>query len=113
VRAVYAAAERLAERARSGEGPAFLLCNTYRYRGHHVGDVDRSYYRPKEEEQSWSQERDPLDLLAEWLLAQGLATRDALDKVRAEIKAEIEAGADFALQAPYPDESEVDQHVYA
>jgi TPP-dependent pyruvate/acetoin dehydrogenase alpha subunit len=113
VSAVYAAAERLAEHARSGEGPAFLLCNTYRYRGHHVGDVDRSYYRPKEEEQSWSQERDPLDLLAEWLLAQGLATRDALDKVRAEIKAEIEAGADFALQAPYPDESEVDQHVYA
>ena len=42
VRAVYAAATRLVARARGGEGPAFLLCNTYRYRGHHVGDIDRA-----------------------------------------------------------------------
>src|ERR1700735_3076178 len=38
VRAVFAAASTLADRARRGEGPAFLLCNTYRYRGHHVRD---------------------------------------------------------------------------
>src|SRR5437588_5135540 len=37
VRAVYAAAQRLVERARRGEGPAFILCHTYRYHGHHVG----------------------------------------------------------------------------
>ena len=37
VRAVYAAAAPLVARARQGEGPAFLLCNTYRFRGHHVG----------------------------------------------------------------------------
>src|ERR1700731_3474557 len=37
VRAVYAVAESLVERARRGSGPSFLLCNTYRYTGHHVG----------------------------------------------------------------------------
>src|SRR5205085_2333304 len=37
VRAVYAAAQRLVERARKGEGPTFLVCRTYRYHGHHVG----------------------------------------------------------------------------
>src|SRR5215469_3508757 len=39
VRAVYASAKKFADIARSGGGPSFLNCNTYRYRGHHVGDV--------------------------------------------------------------------------
>src|ERR1700693_6221042 len=37
VRAVNASARQLIEAARAGEGPSFLLCNTYRYTGHHVG----------------------------------------------------------------------------
>src|SRR5207249_7777906 len=48
VRAVYATAQRLVERARKGEGPAFLVCDTYRYHGHHVGDINREYYRSKQ-----------------------------------------------------------------
>src|ERR1700731_3064225 len=47
VRAVHATASRLVDRARSGAGPSFVLCNTYRYRGHHVGDINREYYRAK------------------------------------------------------------------
>src|SRR5512135_1645768 len=71
-RAVYAAAGGLVERARRGDGPAFLLCNTYRYFGHHVGDINRAYYRSKEEEQEWKTQRDPLKLLAGWLVGQKL-----------------------------------------
>src|SRR6185437_1471790 len=67
VRAVEAVAQRLVARARQGEGPAFLLCDTYRYYGHHVGDIQRSYYRSKEEEEFWKNERDPITLLGEWL----------------------------------------------
>ena len=74
VRAVYASTAELVERARAGGGPAFLLANTYRYHGHHVGDVDRAYYRTKEEEQLWRDERDPLALLGSWLEEQGFAT---------------------------------------
>ena len=48
VREVYETAQRLVERARRGEGPAFLLCHTYRYLGHHVGDITREYYRPQD-----------------------------------------------------------------
>ena len=33
VRAVYTTALRMVEQARQGEGPAFMLCNTYRYMG--------------------------------------------------------------------------------
>ena len=41
VRGVHESAQRLVNRARSGDGPSFLLCNTYRYHGHHVGDINR------------------------------------------------------------------------
>src|SRR5271165_850883 len=49
--AVHAVAKRMIERARAGQGPSFLVCNTYRYTGHHVGDINRKYYRSKQEEQ--------------------------------------------------------------
>ncbi len=113
VQSVYEKMTGLVERARDGEGPAFLLCNTYRYRGHHVGDIERSYYRTKEEEQEWMARRDPLRLLADWLIDQGRGDQETLDQIHTEVKAEIEAGADFALNAPYPQVSEVDRHVYA
>ena len=113
VRAVYAVAERLVERARKGEGPAFLLCQTYRYYGHHVGDVNRSYYRSKAEEERWKTERDPIKLLGQWLVEQGMADAGELDRIRESVNTEVAAGAQFALDAPYPDVSEVDQHVYA
>lgn len=113
VRAVYAAASRLVDRARRGEGPAFLLCNTYRYYGHHVGDIQRGYYRSKEEEEHWKTQRDPLTLLGHWLTEQGIANENDLRRIRDEASAEIEEGVHFALEAPFPEPSEVDQHVYA
>jgi TPP-dependent pyruvate/acetoin dehydrogenase alpha subunit len=113
VRAVYAAARRLVERARRGEGPAFLLCRTYRYRGHHVGDVNRAYYRSKEEEQDWMARRDPLATLADWLLSRRLTEQGVLDQIQAGVKAQIAAAVQFALDAPYPNVDQVDEDVYA
>ncbi len=112
-RAVFAAARRLVERARRGEGPAFLECKTYRYYGHHVGDINRAYYRSKAEEQEWTTQRDPLKILAEWLVGQKLTDQSVLDRIQKDVQNEIEAGVQFALEAPYPDVSEVDQDVYA
>lgn len=111
--AVHAATRKLVERARRGEGPAFLVCNTYRYYGHHVGDVQRGYYRSKEEEQEWRANRDPLKLLSSRLIEQHVAESAELEQIEQRVQAEIEAGVTFALNAPYPEPSEVDQHVYA
>ena len=72
-----------------GEGPSLLLVNTYRYHGHHVGDVSREYYRSKQEEQQWKTERDPLRIMGEWLTSEGTADRALLDKIHDEVKAEI------------------------
>jgi len=113
VRAVYATAKKLVDRARAGEGPAFLLADTYRFTGHHVGDVSREYYRAKQEEQQWKTDRDPIKLLTDFLSAQNLADRAALDQVHAEVKAEIDKGVQFALAAPYPNVDKVGQDVYA
>ena len=113
VRAVYATAKRLVERARKGEGPAFLLCNTYRYTGHHVGDINREYYRSKQEEQQWKSERDPIKNLADWLVEQKHTDAAALDRIQAEVRAEMKAAVEFALAAPYPGPEEAEQDVYA
>ncbi len=113
VRAVHAAAKRLVERARKGEGPAFLLVNTYRYHGHHVGDVSRDYYRSKQEEQQWKTERDPIQILGDWLIKEKMADRARLDAIQAEVKAGIDQAVQFAVAAPYPAVDKVQQDVYA
>ena len=113
VRAVHETAADLVARARAGGGPAFLLAHKYRYHGHHVGDVDRAYYRTKEEEQLWRDERDPLALHGAWLEAQKLAGADELLRLEDEARAAIEQGLAFALEAPFPDPSEATEDVFA
>lgn len=113
VQLVNETVQKLVERARRGAGPAFLECLTYRYYGHHVGDISRSYYRSKEEEQEWRETKDPLKILAERLIAQNLTDQKVLDQIHADVKSEVEAGAQFAIDAPFPNVIEVDQDVYA
>ncbi len=113
VQLVNETTKELVEAARRGEGPAFLECKTYRYYGHHVGDISRSYYRSKEEEQEWQSQRDPLLLLARKLVSQELTDQKVLDEIEAEVRAEVEAGVQFALEAAYPAPAEVEQDVYA
>ena len=113
VRAVHTAAVRAVARARAGEGPSFLVCETYRYHGHHVGDIDRAYYRSKDEEESWKTERDPITKHGSWLVDEGHADPETLERIAKEAEAEVAAGVDFALEAPFPPAEEVTDHVYA
>ena len=112
VRAVHAVTSGLVERARRGDGPAFLLANTYRFHGHHVGDVDRGYYRSSDEEELWRNERDPLRRLGEWLLANGAVDDEGLKRIEDEVRNEVEEGVRFAIDAPFPDPSQVTEDVY-
>jgi pyruvate dehydrogenase E1 component alpha subunit len=113
VEAVYSAAKDAVERGRSGRGPTFLLCNTYRYHGHHVGDISRAYYRPKQEEQQWVTERDPITLLTNKLLEGTLADRAALDEIRSTLAVTMDAAVAAAIAAPYPEPAEASEDVYA
>ena len=113
IRQVFLTMRHLVDRARRGEGPAFLVCNTYRFLGHHVGDVNREYYRSKEEETYWRTERDPMKQLAGWMVEQGLAEAGIFQQIETSVGSEVTVAVEFALNAPYPALEEVDQHVYA
>jgi pyruvate dehydrogenase E1 component alpha subunit len=93
VRVVYATTRRLVDRVRQGQGPG--------------------YYRSKEEEIDWRTRRDPLKLLGDWMVDQGMADAPLLERIENQGQSEAEAAVQFALDAPYPDVSEVDRHVYA
>jgi len=113
VLAVNTLTQKLVARARQGEGPFFMELMTYRYHGHHVGDINREYYRSKAEETDWKENRDPIVRFRSWLVAEGIASEDDIEAVTAEI---VQDGADavaYAEAARYPDVSEVDMHVYA
>lgn len=112
VQAVYRAAKEMIDRARKGDGPGYLVCDTYRYHGHHIGDINREYYRSKAEEQQWK-ERDPIKLFAAWITSNNVADQAALDKVEAEVKVEVEAAVKFGIDSPYPSPDKVDQDIYA
>ncbi len=113
VREVHEIARQLVERARRDEGPAFMLCHTYRYLGHHVGDINRSYYRSKEEETEWKTNRDPLKLLSGWLIENQLADTGIFEQIEEQVKGEVANALEVALNAPFPAPEEVSQHVYA
>ena len=113
VRQVYTTTRRLVERARRGEGPAFLICHTYRFFGHHVGDINRAYYRSKEEEELWKTQYDPITNLADWLRKTWDIQATIFSDIDTKIQGEIEAGVRYAVAAPFPDTKEVTEHVYA
>ncbi len=113
VRAVNEVATRFVKRARAGEGPSFLQADTYRYSGHHVGDINREYYRSKQEEKLWKTEHDPISLHGKWLIAEGLTEAAELEKISNQARSEMEAAVKFALDAPYPSVDQVDEDIYA
>ena len=65
---------KLVERARKAEGPFFMELMTYRYHGHHVGDINRDYYRSQDEEKDWKENKDPIIRFRGYLVSEGIAT---------------------------------------
>lgn len=112
VLAVNTLTQQLVDRCRKGEGPFFIELMTYRYHGHHVGDINREYYRSKEEEQDWKENRDPIIRFRSWLVSESIASEAEIDAMNAEIKDDAAAAVEYALNAKYPDVSEVDMHVF-
>jgi TPP-dependent pyruvate/acetoin dehydrogenase alpha subunit len=110
VEAVHAAVAAAVARARAGEGPTLLEMKTYRFRGH--SRTDPAKYRPDGELERWKQ-RDPLTLLAERLVGEGLLTAEDVDLLRAEVQQEVDELAAKAAEAPHPTLEETRAYVYA
>ena len=97
--AVREAALEAVGRARAGDGPTLLECQTYRHYGHSKSDPGQ--YRPPGEVERWLA-RDPLRLATARLLELGLR-EDELAATDADIDAHMDRAIQAALAAPYPD----------
>jgi acetoin:2,6-dichlorophenolindophenol oxidoreductase subunit alpha len=107
VEAVYAAALDALEHARDGNGPVFLLCETYRLTGHYVGDPQ--VYRPKGELQELRETQDPIEKLRTRLEL----SDEEFEELDREVVETVEAAVEFAKNGTDPEPEDALKNVYA
>jgi pyruvate dehydrogenase E1 component alpha subunit len=108
--AVNTQASEYVERARRGEGPAYLVCNTYRFHGHHAGDPLN--YREKEEVERWRLQ-DPIEHAKRVAIETRAMTEVELADLERRIEAEIEEAVEFAKNSPDPTVDQLMTDIYA
>ena len=109
VLAVRAAAQRALDRARDGGGPSFLICNTYRYGGHHVGD--KQNYKDDAEAKAWRL-KDPIERLGRRLLESKLATAETIAELKRDVDEEVRAAIELAKAAPSPTADDLEAYLH-
>ncbi len=92
-------------------GPAVLVCDTYRRKGH--AEHDNQAYVPDGEPEAWAKDNDPVLRYSDWLLQGGHLLEGDLEKTRAEVEAELEAAREQALSEVMPDPATVRDSVFA
>ncbi|MCM8772483.1 MAG: thiamine pyrophosphate-dependent enzyme [candidate division WOR-3 bacterium] len=95
--------------ARQGNGPSFIVANTYRYYGHSRSDP--RVYRTREEEKFW-RERDPIIIFSNKMKEMGILTEEEINLIEEEVRKEIEEAVDFAIKSPYPEPEELYTDLY-
>jgi acetoin:2,6-dichlorophenolindophenol oxidoreductase subunit alpha len=108
VLAVYAAADKLAQRARSGQGPSILECKTFKHT-----DSGSNLRLEKEEIDAWKKNKDPVEMFRQKLYARNIL-HDADDADRKKkIEDKIKGALDYARNCPDPAPEEAYKHVYS
>jgi pyruvate dehydrogenase E1 component alpha subunit len=107
VAAVYKTMQKALKHARDGEGPVFLLAETFRLTGHYVGDPQ--VYRPKEEVRELRQTQDPITKLREKLEL----SDEEWNELDAEATRLAEESVEFAKQGTDPKPEDALKNVYA
>lgn len=109
VEAIDKAFNSARERALSGEGPTLIECKTYRWLGHWTGDPQP--YRTREEINEWKA-KCPIKRYRRLLLERNIFTKDELDNIEADAQKEADDAAEFALNSPEPDPSDLMTDVF-
>ena len=107
---VYKTTQEAIKRARSGEGPTFIECLTYRWYGH--SEIDPADYRPKEEVEHWKA-RDPIPRHEKLLTDLGLLSPEAREAIVEDIESAIDEAVKEAESAPYSEPEEAYIDVYS
>ena len=104
---VLAATSSAVARARSGKGPTFLECITYRFDAHHTFEHRARLDYRSADELSTGRSRDPVQIQGARLTALDRAAVDA------EIEALLDTAAGIALGSAHPDPAEALKYLYA
>jgi 2-oxoisovalerate dehydrogenase E1 component len=96
----YETFKKAVEFCRKRKGAAFVHTKVIRPYSHSLSD-DEKLYRPEEERQK-DAEIDPIKTFAEFLMTEGIADSEDLEKLRKEVDAEINQAADTAIATPQP-----------
>jgi 2-oxoisovalerate dehydrogenase E1 component len=107
--AVYLAMLEAAKYARENNRPILMEAKTYRWYGHSRSDPRA--YRTKEEEKAWK-DRDPILVLTQKLVSEGLATEDELNVIKKEAYESIEKATEFGVGSDWPDVKDLAKDVY-
>lgn len=112
---VYEIGKKAVEQCRKGDGPVFIECRTYRFRGH-VGPDDNiqgshTDIRPREEIDLWLQ-KDPIKRFEEYLCGNKLFDRQALGEIKREVEMEVVQAHRFAADSPQPDRKDLGAYVF-
>ncbi len=99
------------EGMRKGGGPALVEGRVIRLDSHSSSDDQRKYRN--EEELAELAGRDPIYQTEQYLLEHGLLTKDAVEKLRAEIRGEVDLAAEEADKAPLPADDDLMAHIFA
>lgn len=107
--ATYAAIKEAVDRGRSGGGPTFVECVTFRFEGHYVGDQQQ--YIPAEE-MAEAKTRDPLVTFRATLLQLGL-TEEELTGIENRVTETVEEALNVAKASPVPSLDELERDIYS
>lgn len=111
--ATYGALLAGVESVRTEGKPMFIEFMTYRHLEHCGPGMDDDLgYRPDEEVTHWF-DRDPVRNLRERLLSEDPMLEDEISVMEAQIRAEIVAAFEFALNSPWPHAETAFEGVYA
>ena len=102
---VYAAATEAVERARRGEGPSLIESVSLRWRGH--AGHDPATYMPPQMLEDHMANHDPVKNFEEYLLAEGVVTKEDIEAVQERVQAAFDEGYAFAQASPFPEAGEV------
>ena len=108
---VYLTFKKAVEDARKGKGPYLIEIMVERLTSH-SSDDDQNVYRSKEEVEK-SKENDPIIAFEKQLIEEKYLTREEMDKIDEEIRAEVDKATDEAESMPDPVASSLLDEVYA
>ena len=99
------------ERARRGKGPSLIVSNVVRLLPHSSSDDQRKYRTPKALDED--RKRDPLTILEDQCILGKLISAKEIEKIRTEVKAQVDADTEWAEGQEHPDGDTALDHIYS